>query len=145
MNHWDEQNILLPYSKTEQKSTRAAKRKLKKILSACWNFRIGKCGNLFLSVDRLKPLSWPHLGKNCFFLQYSPWMYRWDEQYILLSSSKTESNCTRAAKRRLMKILSARWNFRSSNCCNLFLSVDRLKTLFWSHLGRNCLFLKNPP
>ena len=120
--------------------TRAAKRSLMKILSAWWNFRSIKCWNLFLSVDRLKPLFWAHLWKNCFFLKSTPWMTLWDEQIILHSSTKTEWKCTRAAKRSLLKILRAWWKFRSSKCWNMFLSVDRLKPLFWSHLWKKCCF-----
>ena len=71
------------------------------------------------------------------------WTNCWDEQYILLSSSKTEQKSTRAQKRSLMKILSAWWNFRSSKRWKLFLSVDRLKPTFWSHPWKNCLLLKN--
>ena len=141
VTRWDEQNILLSSSKMEWKCTRAERRSLMKILSAWWNFRSSKCWNLFLSVDRLKTNFSSHLWKICFFLKYPPRMNRWDEQIILLSSTKTESNCTRAAKRSLMKILSAWWNFRNYECWNLFLSVDRLKPFFWSHLWKNC-FLK---
>ena len=145
MNHWDEQIILLSSTKKNWKCTRAAKRSLMKILSAWWNFRSCKGWKLFLSADRLKLLFWSHTWKICFFLKYPPRMNRWDEQIILLSSTKTESNCTRARKRSLLKILSAWWNFRNCECWNLFLSVDRLKPFFWSHLWKNCLFLKYPP
>ena len=217
MTRCDEQKILLSSTKTEWKCTRAERRSLMKILSAWWNFRSSKCWNLFLSVDRLKLLFWSHLWKICLFLNYLPrmnhwdeqiillsstkknWkctraakkksdediecmvklqklkrletvskrrqvkntffftsmknllllkypprMNRWDEQIILLSSTKTESKCTRAAKRSLLKILSTWWNFRNCECWNLFLSVDRLKPFFGSHLWKNCLFLKCP-
>ena len=107
-----------------------------KILSAWWNFRSSKCWNLFLSVDRFKPFFWSHLWKKSFYLKSPPWMNSWDEQIVLLSSTKLEHNCTRAAKRSLMKILSAWWIFRSSKCWKLFLSVDRLKPLFSSQLSK---------
>ena len=74
--------------------------------------------------------------KKCLFLKSPLWMSRWAEQNILLSSTKTEWKCTRAAKRSLMKILKVWWYFRSSKCWNLFLSVDRLKPLFSSHLWK---------
>ena len=120
-------------------------KKMKKILSAWWNFRSIECRKLFLSVDRLKPLFFSTV-KKLLFLKSTPWMTHWDEQIILLSSTKTEWKCTRVAKRSLMKILSAWWNFRSSKGWNMFLSVDRIKSIFWYHLWKkNCFFLKNPP
>ena len=82
--------------------------------------------------------------KKCLFLKSPLWMNRWAEQNILLSSTKTEWKCTRAAKRSLMKILSAWWYFRSSKCWNLFLSVDRLKPLFSSHLWKLASFQTIP-
>ena len=145
MTLWDEQTILLSSTKTEWKCTRAAKRSLMKILSAWWKFRSSKCWNLFLSADRLKQLFWSHLWKNCLFSNYPPWMNHWEEQSILPSYSKTEQKCTRAAKRKMMKILGVWWNFRSSKCWNVFLSVDRLKPLFWCHMWRNSFFSENPP
>ena len=145
MNRWDEHSILLFSSKTESICTRAEKRSLMKILSAWWNFRSDKCWNLFLSADKLKTLFSSHLWKICFFLKYTPRMTRWNEQIILHSSTKTESNRTRAAKRSLMKTMSAWWNFRNCECWNLFLSVDMLKPFFWSHLWRNCFFSKSTP
>ena len=140
MTLWDEQTILLSSTKTEWKCTRAAKRSLMKILSAWWKFRSSKCWNLFLSADRLKQLFWSHLWKNCLFSNYPPWMNHWEEQSILPSYSKTEQKCTRAAKRKMMKILGVWWNFRSIKCWKLFPSVDRLKPLFSSHLYKNCSF-----
>ena len=67
-------------------------------------------------------------------------MNSWDEQIILHSSTKTEYNCTRDSKRNLMKILSAWWDFRSSKCWNLFLSVDKLNQFIRLNFKKMLLF-----
>ena len=121
------------------------KNKLMKVLSAWWKFWSSKCWNLFLSVDMLKPLFSSHLWKNCFFSKDPQKMNHWDEQNILLLQSKLEQKCTRTAKKYLMKVLSAWWNLGSSECWKLFLSLIRLKSIFWSHLWTKCFLLKYRP
>ena len=100
---------------------------------------------MFLIIDRLNPLFWSHRWKSCFFSKKIP--HGWIIEMNRISCSLRVKQSTIAPvppKRKMMKILSAWWNFRSSERWNVFLSVDRLKPLFWSHLWRNCFFLKNP-
>ena len=113
-----------------------------KISSAWWNFRSSKRWKLFLSVDRLKPTFWSHPWKNCLLLINSNgWITEMNGVYCPLTVKRSRS--VPAPQKKLMKISSVWWNFRSSKCWNLFLSVDRLKPIFRSHLWKNCFFPKS--